>query len=1339
MKKTNKVFLFVLGLLTGVLLLAWQAIQTDKFGDFVSERVSKYASKKYGANLKFDKIQFGFFPVKTKLINVEVEYENYYLSSSQAALVFGLRDIFSKEFSIGSIELKDALVTIPSYSKNEEKSKEFKLQNAFKYYKNDFLNSLPFRLRGVSLDNAILNIGKERIEAIYTRLSFFKNILTVEMSVGFSRDLVSQALGDRYRGIEVNGFNGEFQLTSDYLRLKEARLLSENSYIELSGKLFYTRSFQGLSIDSFVNLNKFRKLIPEDVINPKILPKGSVRMSGVLDGNSNNPRAKIEIDAKNIKSEVYNFNWFKSKLAYRDNDLILEEAEGAIGSGLLKLTSAVKVFNKEKGDFLYPDFFLDVKNVFTNDLMFFLPNLNRAKGYLNGPVKFGIRKTLLDIKTFEGFEVKNFQLVGSERNVIQNPQYYLSSGSNLIVSYDGDVNFDMGLGFKDSLLETRGSIANGRVDVSVLPSTADLEEFGPISGVVLKGRGDINGTIKGTFDDPIFDFFLSPANAELVGFKLGDVKTNITYRLKDNLLKINSLRGDYRGLRFSGLGEFNFNSDLRPMDLSINIDEGAWKEAKVALQPIFKPIIPNFKDAQFNFGASLRVVGGFDIPEMNVRGVLKASNFLWHAEDIETISTSFKLEDSVLTFPDIRAQKVSGSIFGKANYNFKDGGYSYEGSVTNLRVKDIFYYRLSGLGLDGDIFGEFNGYGDKDVFSSRTHIRLTNSVVESTKLKDSILTVYNNKKDLFYSASGIGGQIKIEGYLNLDEKSQKRSNVKSNVNITNLRSILGILNKHNIEKRNLSGSLIGTLEGDFDVRDFGSLNLKAVVNQLSFRFTDINLIKNKNPYVFEIKNGVFENWNQTINGEGITFKTMATGALGTKVNFLTEFKFSSSVFELISSFIENSRGQIKGTHKLTGDLGHLDQFMTLKGEGMSLKAKSLPGIFSNVMMDVHFEKEAILLNKIKARYGNGDVQGQGKIKLKFPFPKVELFASIEKTKIPLLKKSGIVVSGDLNLTGESLPYDLKGNLAIIQGEIVETMNDLASNAVENNSYQRFIPVGYIEGNVSFINSDLIVTSFSPILIKNGMINLGLGGNLRVFGSVSNPKVNGELSIENPENKFIFKGHEFILSEGNLKFLDGVRKEPPELRFNGVARINDYDIFISVAGPSDSMKVEMASNPPLSQEDILSLLTLGVTSDVSRNLGDRQRQSVTTLSIGTLLIDQLRINQSLNDSLGLRVSIQPEFIEDENNLLEGRVEDRGGGSRFRSSTVLKVQKRVSKKMNLSLSSTVGGSVDQSQEMNLNYKINRSWSLEGVYEVRSNDELEQELPDSAGVDVKFQWSF
>ena len=43
------------------------------------------------------------------------------------------------------------------------------------------------------------------------------------------------------------------------------------------------------------------------------------------------------------------------------------------------------------------------------------------------------------------------------------------------------------------------------------------------------------------------------------------------------------------------------------------------------------------------------------------------------------------------------------------------------------------------------------------------------------------------------------------------------------------------------------------------------------------------------------------------------------------------------------------------------------------------------------------------------------------------------------------------------------------------------------------------------------------------------------------------------------------------------------------------------------------------------------------------------------------------------------------------------------------------------------------------MKVNYRINKAWSLEGVYEVKSNDELEQQVPDSVGADIKYQWSF
>ena len=43
------------------------------------------------------------------------------------------------------------------------------------------------------------------------------------------------------------------------------------------------------------------------------------------------------------------------------------------------------------------------------------------------------------------------------------------------------------------------------------------------------------------------------------------------------------------------------------------------------------------------------------------------------------------------------------------------------------------------------------------------------------------------------------------------------------------------------------------------------------------------------------------------------------------------------------------------------------------------------------------------------------------------------------------------------------------------------------------------------------------------------------------------------------------------------------------------------------------------------------------------------------------------------------------------------------------------------------------------MNLNFNIDRNWSVEGVYELKSTDTDEGNSTNSVGADVKYKWSF
>jgi translocation and assembly module TamB len=214
----------------------------------------------------------------------------------------------------------------------------------------------------------------------------------------------------------------------------------------------------------------------------------------------------------------------------------------------------------------------------------------------------------------------------------------------------------------------------------------------------------------------------------------------------------------------------------------------------------------------------------------------------------------------------------------------------------------------------------------------------------------------------------------------------------------------------------------------------------------------------------------------------------------------------------------------------------------------------------------------------------------------------------------------------------------------------------------------------------------------------------------------------------------------VLNQGYVEIRDRGKNRISDLKFTGVSKINEYEMKLDLSGSISKVNVDLSSEPALSREDLLSLLTLGVTSDMSKNLESSERRFVTTVGIGTLLVDQLKINEDLNSSLGVKLSVQPEFKEDESTLISGKsAQSDSNTSRLKSATKIKINKQINNRVDVSLASTVGGSIEQKQEMNINFNINKNFSLEGVYEVKPTEDVNTNTPNSLGADLKWRKSF
>jgi translocation and assembly module TamB len=214
-----------------------------------------------------------------------------------------------------------------------------------------------------------------------------------------------------------------------------------------------------------------------------------------------------------------------------------------------------------------------------------------------------------------------------------------------------------------------------------------------------------------------------------------------------------------------------------------------------------------------------------------------------------------------------------------------------------------------------------------------------------------------------------------------------------------------------------------------------------------------------------------------------------------------------------------------------------------------------------------------------------------------------------------------------------------------------------------------------------------------------------------------------------------------LTKGNVIFTERNSYKNPELDFLATSAISNYKVNVAVVGPVKNFDFNLTSEPSLEQSDILSLIAFGYTEDLSNNLSDAEKESMTRAGVGSIIFDSFKINETLKNEFGLQVNLGTEISQDESSNLASRNSD-GGSSvgRVRSATTFEVKKKLDDDMSLSVSSTVGSSSTQKQSFNLNYNLNNSVSVEGVYESKSTDDQETINDDTSfGADVKWKWSF
>jgi len=1346
-----------------------QLFQTKLFSNFISKKINSLLGESQSMNFGFEKIGLSYFPPGIDFYNASVEtsIDGIGRISGEFELVevgFGIQDMLASKISAGSITMHGGSLKLDVISLLEKNSTELKSQvkineqvdNVLQKVTKDYSSWRKSRVRALSFQGVEFIFSKRNDAFVAKSLQieigrFFTNVKGLvynKQQIGSKIDLLNMLQ-------VVDEFNFDISIDRKAVDIKKFNIVSRSSAIGVSGSLL-VHPDGGADSKIVVNviggvgelcehINKFDNINEIGFKNIKHVCSNiddghlsfDIGVAGPLDALV----ATVYIKGKKITSTVAKFDDFEMKAIIKDGAASLEGAVFKIDAGTVKILRPVQVYSRESGIVKSLALALSLETVtFAN--MFYDPQnqLDIIKGNISGEVDFvyNDQEKFFFIKS--GAVVRDFKLLDYKTKgvILENSMITFNSAKLQLLSEGNKlVDLNVDFSFKNSRVVATGIISSDRIDITSKENMIDLEKFGAISGTMLFGVGEVPFSVRGPYDDVVLTFNPKVSNFSLLGLGLGTINGSVSYGLKNSKLEFDVL-GSFQQTEYDSSGHVDLNNEL--LSIEANIKKTSWEDSR----KMFAALLPPEYEAMYSkfsldYATRFKVIGPIDESKMTIHGLLKGRRLKAFHEGAEYVETKFNYRDNVIKLTDIVAMKRNGKLQGNALYDANKKYVEYDVTLNGGHLRDLESYATLKLGYDGQVTGAFHGNGNILDFTSRMDLKVTSGEINGTSVGDSLLTVYSDSSDYFIKGDLVGGIIELDANINLKEPTEK-SYVKLNVESNNMNVIGGLLSDHNMINPLVRGVLKGSLESHFTVDRWRQLDLHVRVNAFEFSNGNYHLAIDSGKNYLNVKNGIIDTWDIRVSGDaGAEVVSLGLGALEKDFSVTTEGNLDASLLELITPTIKQGVGKIGFRNLIKGRVDKVVQHLDVLGRDVILQVAGLPGVIENSDFAFSVVNDELFIKYASATYGKGRLTVDGGAKFSVPFPAVDLKMVADDCKLLIGKDSSFVMSMNLNMRGDTVPYKITGDVTVEYGQIKDSLDELFRNEIKNVEVGRFAPKR--EGRSSGIDrfvADVEVRIQDTISIKNGFASVFLGGGVVVRGSMETPLLAGEITVAPGNSKFFFKGHEFNIKEGTIVFDDNRVKRFPSVSFSGVAKIDRYDVTVKVVGRVDDATVLLSSEPLLPKEDILSLLAIGVTSDMTKELHDDDIKSVTSLGIGSLLVDQLKLNQKLNEKLGVKVSVLPEYAEDDSSMLESQKTGKAQ-MRLKSATKIKLKKAISRKIDVSVSSVVGGTMREKQEMNVDLKISDKVKLQGVYEIKSEDEMDRESTSSVGADFKFGFDF
>jgi translocation and assembly module TamB len=1334
------------------------------FAEKSSEFISNYINKKIEGEVEFQGIEFSLFPPGLRIKNISLDIEkipgaNIGKTKGQVGELkvdFSVFTNISKKLKITNIEINDGYLSIGT--KNEEKKKKPKIKTSNKDFKKDInkkiknifrvINDQPVEIKRIAintfnfnsdeLDTFVTKLWVEKYRSEYQIESEFKYIKHLELKNSLGVDFINSA-------ISVN-------ISEQKIDIKKIRIEHRFNTLVTAGNIeFLEQGVKGaIKTNIDVNFEDLKKLkVVRDKLGLAHIEKTSIKEISIKIQNQIESKDQLNtvlsVNMGQLKYGTISLYSLEAKLKQQNENILIDnitlrDSDG----GVIKVDEEIVVW--EKGSFAqqfrtnvnFSNF--DLNDIYTDNhigLKFY--------GKTYGAVTVDIsEKKNIDISFRNDFYFKNFAYGKRFDDYIARFSKLGLRQSNLLFGDNREVKFEGELLLNEIITIPLSLVISKEINLVTKKFKMNFNEILPISGQKIRGVGDLQ--IKGLFgkNESYLDLFLDLKNAFYDNIFLGNTKGNVKVDFANEKVDINGLNTLILTSTFTTSGLVSWGE--RRIDLGTKIRNLKSSEVGMIFQEYisekFKEYIEGISG---NFSIDNKIVGRFD-EGISIQGKVICRRGIFFREMIDALSIEYQIKNKLLRIPGFKIKKGEGIISANGFFDLVKKYYQYELSVKNLSTQNINYFTRKNLGLTSKVNIKSKGRKNDSIDELEFLLRLNDSKISSTSLAESVLKIEKSGSQIKGNLNIFDKMLILESLIDLNTvEGQNNSWMRSNINISNWALLFNFFSNYDLNDPLLAGQFKAEINSDFNINQMESIDLDMRLNRLDFLHPTLKYQISNNHNQLLISDGNIKKSKIKIVGDRNEQLVLAlNGSL--RDHFYQSF-VGSLKLEKLSQVINlpgKSKGLVEIKQNYFSNTDRKENKVSITGEDLLFDFKN--NIFlRNIKLNSSYDSKSrtIKINQFNGVSGKGFFNVSGVIGTGKKEPDFNLGVNFVNTEFNLASKSFARFTGDLKLVGSERPYSLSGVININEVNIFNEVNDFDFGGDGGAESIRFLPSEKKKQVKSFLNTNISWKTLSPIRVKNSIVDISAETNGNIRGPQDDLTIDARLLLDKKRKSSInFKDNIFNIDALKIEFNNTKELNNPFVEFSAKSKIGKYLVKASVVGEAQSINIDLASDPYLKKEDILGLIALGYSEDINENLTDQEKDELmSSVGVGSLLFNQLGINEKLKKGIGVQLNLGAEVLEDESSYLSGRsTVGTGGVGRVRTATKVELKKDFNEKTNMSVSSTVSGNIGQKQSMNINYRVRENVSLEGVYEVNSGEENNETREDtSAGADLKFRWTF